>query len=80
MLFTLISRYRNGILLSREELQDAERHTGTLLVEDWVEGNLFGRPVRVARLKPNLGSAQTASIPPLFEPVILKMTESRLVL
>lgn len=69
----------DGIALTTSELLEAPRHNGRLLLEDWSESNLFGRPIRRSRLISNLqGIGDIDVVAPLFEPELVKVGDDRL--
>jgi len=81
MKFQLKCLHRNGIVLTPEELADAPRYTGNLVIEDWPQGGMFGRFIRQARLLDvTPPKAPPDIIPPLFEPQLVKMTDSLMTL
>jgi hypothetical protein len=80
MRYTLIQLHRNGVVLTKDELAEAPRHTGNLVVEDWPEGSSFGRHIRQARLKRPPLEGDNDIIPPLFDPVLVKMDDTRMTL
>lgn len=76
----IIELMRDGRPLSRDELDSAPRLRGNLIIEFWVEGNVFKRPVQRARLK-GLGHGDPPDlVAPIFEPTLLKMTDDRMTL
>ena len=80
MKFKLKSLHRNGIVLTPEELADAPRQVGNLVVEDWQDG-AFGRPIRRARLLDmTISQAPRDIIPPLFDPQLVRMLDNQMVL
>lgn len=79
MLFKLVCLYAHGVLLSREELVEQPVHTGNLIIEHWVEGSVFNRPVRRARLLTIGQSVPVDVLSPLFEPTLTKMSSQQLV-
>lgn len=68
-----------GIRLKQDELADAPRVNGELVMEDWPGNNTFRRPIRVARLYP-VGRYTFAPelLPPLFDAQVLRITETQL--
>jgi hypothetical protein len=81
MKFKLKALHHNGIVLTSEELADAPRYVGNLVVEDWPQGGAYGRHIRQARLLDmTIPSTLRDIIPPLFEPQIVKMTENQMTL
>lgn len=80
MKFALICLMKDGVKLSREELETAERHTGNFTVEFWTEGNSFGRPIKRARLLSLAFGPSYDVLPPLFEPDLLKVSDTRMTL
>ena len=81
MKFKLKALHHNGIVLTSEELADAPRYVGNLVVEDWPQGGTFGRFIRQARLLDmTIPATPRDIIPPLFEPQIVKMTDNQMTL
>lgn len=79
MKVAIIRTMHDGIALTKSELLAAPRHHGRLLLEDWSESYLFGRPVRRARLISNLqGIGDIDVVAPLFEPELVKVGDARL--
>jgi hypothetical protein len=81
MLYKLICLCLNGVLLSKEQLAEAPTYTGNLIIEDWREGNAAGRALRQARFRrtDNI-QAQSDLLPPVFDPVLVKMTDKQMTL
>lgn len=72
---------QDGVALTRSELEEAPRHSGRLLLEDWTEANLFGRPIRRARLvERRQGIGDVDLVAPLFEPQLVRVGDDRLTL
>ena len=44
MKFLLKALHQNGVVLTSEQLADAARHTGNLVIADWPQGGVFGSP------------------------------------
>lgn len=80
MLYKLLCLHREGVALSKLELSQAETYAGNLVINEWGEGNAFGRTVRRARLLTTDHSVQTDILPPLFDPMLVKMTGQRMTL
>ena len=81
MKFKLKALHQNGIVLTSEELMDAPRHVGNLVVEDWPQDGKIGRFIRQARLLDmTIPSTPRDIILPLFEPQIVKMTDNQMTL
>lgn len=80
MLSKLICLHRDGVVLPDNELADQPTYSGNLVVTDWVEGNVFKRPIRCARLLTVDHSVKVDVLPPLFEPVLLKVTGRQITL
>jgi hypothetical protein len=81
MKFKLKALYHNGIVLTSEELADAPRYVGNLVVEDWPQGGTCGRYIRQAiLLDMTIPSTPRDFIPLLFEPRILKLTDKQMTL
>lgn len=81
MKFKLKSLHRDGTVLTPEELADAPRHVGSLIVEDCPQEGVFGRPIRHARLLDlNISQGPRDIIPPLFDPQMVSMLDDQMVL
>lgn len=81
MLAKLICPNRNGVALSSAEIAESPRHAGNLIIEDWHQGGRFGRFIRQARLLDmTIPSMPQDIIPPLFDPQLVKMTDSQMTL
>ena len=80
MLYKLLCLHKDGIVLTKLELAEAETYIGNLVIDDWVQGSAFNRSIRRARLLTTEHSAQVDILPPLFEPVLVKMTGHQLTL
>ena len=74
MLSKLRCLHRDGVVLTENDLADQLTHTGNLVVVDWTEGNVFKRAIRCARLLTVDHSVKVDILPPLFEPVLIKVT------
>jgi hypothetical protein len=77
MLCRMICLYQDGVQIDKDKLAETPAHVGNLVIEDWIEGSAFKRPVRYARLLTSDHLIPSDIIPPLFEPDILKMTSKR---
>ena len=81
MKFQLKCLHRNGEVLTPEELADAPRYVGNLVIEDWPQRGMFARHFRQARLlNGTVPQAPRDIIPPLFDPQLVKMTDSLMTL
>jgi hypothetical protein len=80
MLCRMICLYQDGVQIDKDKLAESPSFTGNLVVEDWIEGSAFKRPVRYARLLTSDHLIPSDIIPPLFEPDILKMTTTQMTL
>lgn len=81
MLFRLKSLHRNGRVLTTEELVEAPRPVGNLVVEDCPPERLFGRPLRNARmLDMSISQAPHDVTSPLFDPQLVRMLDNQMVL
>ncbi len=80
MHFKLICLYKDGVLLDKDALAESAPHIGNLVIEDWVDGSTFKRPVQHARLLTDAHSIPTDIIPPLFEPTVIKMSAHQMTL
>ena len=76
----MICLYQDGVQIDKDKLAESPSFTGNLVVEDWVEGSAFKRPVRYARLLTSDHLIPADIIPPLFEPDIIKITGSQMTL
>jgi len=76
----MICLYHDGVQIEKDKLAESPAHVGNLVVEDWVEGSAFKRPVRYARLLTSDHLIPSDIIPPLFEPEIIKITGSQMTL
>jgi hypothetical protein len=77
----MICLHRNGVRLTPEELAQAPRYTGNLIVEDWLQGGTFGRAVRQARLLDmTIPQAPRDLLAPLFDPQLVRMTNTQMTL
>lgn len=80
MKFVLIQLMKAGQQLSRDELEASQRFTGNFVVDVWAEGNSFTRPIKRARLLSLEFGPPYDLLPPLFEPDLLKVTDTRMTL
>ena len=80
MLYKLLCLHKEGVPLSKLELSQSETHAGNLVIDEWGEGNAFNRTVRRARLLTTDHNVQVDILPPLFEPMLVKMTGQRMTL
>lgn len=78
MHFKLICLYKDGMLLDKDALAESAPHVGNLVIEDWLDGSTFKRPVRYARLLTETHLIPADVLPPLFEPTVIKMTANQL--
>jgi hypothetical protein len=79
MQFQLIGLYEKGIPLTKEQLAEAPRYTGNFVIEDWPQGSTFGRFIRQARLKREPMDGNNDIIPPLFDPVCVRVDDHRMI-
>lgn len=42
----LICLYKDGVPVDKDKLAKATTHVGNVVIEDWVDGSAFKRPVR----------------------------------
>ncbi len=76
MLYAVVQTHRKGVRLSRQEILAAEPLIGNLLLSDWLQGSAENRAIRVATLKhPTLSYFQSL-MQPLFDPVLVRMTNT----
>lgn len=81
MLYKLICLNRNGVALTPDEIAESPRYAGNLVIEDWHQGGRFGRFIRQARLLDmTIPTTPRDIIPPLFDPQLVKMTDSQMTL
>jgi hypothetical protein len=81
MLYKLICLHRNGVPLTPEDLEQEPRYTGNLIIEDWQQGGTFGRNVRQARLLDmKIPTAPRDLLAPLFDPQLVRMTNTQMTL
>lgn len=80
MLCRMICLYQDGVQIDKDKLAESPSFTGNLVVEDWIEGSAFKRPVRQARLLTETHLIPSDIIPPLFEPDVIKITGSQMTL
>lgn len=80
MHFKLICLYKDGVPIDKDALAKSAPHVGNLVIEDWLEGSVFKRPVRYARLLTETHQIPADIIPPLFEPAVIKMTANQFTL
>ena len=80
MHFKLICLFKDGVPIDKDARAETPAHVGNLVVEDWLDGSTFKRPVRYARLLTDAHSIPADIIPPLFEPVVIKMTANQMTL
>lgn len=80
MLSKLRCLHRDGVVLADRELIEAPTYAGNLVVTEWAEGNVFKRAIRCARLLTVEHSVKADVLPPLFEPVLLKITDRQITL
>jgi hypothetical protein len=80
MLCRMICLYHDGVQIEKDKLAESPSFTGNLVVEDWVDGSAFKRPVRYARLLSSDHLIPADISPPLFEPDIIKMTTTQMTL
>lgn len=78
MLFRLIRLHDAGVPIDKRLLGDAHVHSGNLVIDHWLEGSTFNMPVLRARLLSTAHGAAADVIAPLFNPCIVKMTNSQL--
>ena len=76
MLTIIRCLYQEDAPIEKNKLAEAPSYTGNLVIEDWVEGSVFERPVRYAKLLTSDHLIPADIIPPLFEPDIIKMTSN----
>ena len=80
MFSKLICLHRDGVVLPDNELADQLTYHGNLVVTDWPDGSVFKRSIRCARLMTVDHSVKVDMLPPLFEPVLLKITTRQITL
>ena len=67
-------------MLPENELADQPTYSGNLVVTDWTERSVFKRAIRCARLLTVDHSIKVDILPPLFEPVLVKVTGRQITL
>jgi hypothetical protein len=78
MLFTMRCMYRNGTILSLEEIRKGACHAGNLIVEEYV---CTGKDVRKARLLNTMTMLFARDlVPPLFEVELVVIDNQQMVL
>lgn len=71
--------YRDGIELTREQLAIEPSHDGDLVIEDWGSGdNVFKHNIRKARFLDPKSAHGRELLPPLFDPIVVKMTSDHM--
>lgn len=50
MHFKLMCLYKDGVAIVKDALAEVLTHVGNMVIEDWLDGSTFKRPVRCARL------------------------------
>jgi hypothetical protein len=81
MLFKLLCLHRDGIALSLAELAKSENYVGNLIIQDGQSGNMINHTSRQARLlDTSAHPAHVDLVAPLFDPVLVKMTEKQMTL
>lgn len=74
MLFHVTETHGQGVKLTRAEVLAAAPKSGQLVIQDWLEGNADNRALRVAYLHHPTVSYHPGQLPPLFDPVLVRMT------
>lgn len=81
MRYIMMCLYENGVELTREQLAAAPRWSGDLHIEDWCSAeNVFKHNIRKARLLDPQSPHGRELLPPLFDPVVVKMTAEHMLL
>lgn len=80
MHFKLICLYKYGVPLDKDALAESAPHVGNLVIEDWLDGSTFKRPVHYAWLLTETHLIPADIIPPLFDPVVIKITANQMTL
>jgi hypothetical protein len=81
MLFKLLCLHHNGVALSLPALAKSENHVGNLVIQDGPASDTLGRVIRRARLlDPSVHTSHVDMVAPLFDPVLVKMTEKQMTL
>jgi len=75
MLFAIVPPPVKGKHRSKEQMADAERFSGHLLIQDWKTGSA-GRPLLAAYLKDLSGRYEHNTIQPIFDVKVVKITVS----
>jgi len=71
---------RSGGRLAGSSISTAPGIKDELLISDWIEGNGFGRAVRMARLCSIEGGTKADPLPPRFDPGLVRITADALIL
>ncbi len=74
MLFSVVQTHCEGVRLTRDEIKAATPIVGRLEISDWAQ-NYSGRSLKVAKLRNPNSTLLTELLLPIFEPIIVKMTD-----
>lgn len=81
MKFRLYLGYKNGKPIDPKKIARSQPIIGEFVIEDWRESKDTIRASRVARIKEiTLGSIQRGLHRPLFDPVLIKVTDRYMLL
>lgn len=80
MRFAVVKLRREGAKIGKEELAESVPLVGDLEISDWPKGNSAKRILRKAELMERTASWKRGLLRPLFDPVIIRMTERWFVL
>jgi hypothetical protein len=77
MMFNMKSMYRNGVLLSAEEIKANPSHTGNLVIEDWFLNDQKTRRARLLDVS-LISSSLRDLVPPLYEAEVVAMDNNQM--
>lgn len=80
MRFAVVELRKDGLRLSREEIAAAPAHCGELIISNLPASMAEGRPMTSANISHISSSTPYALVPPLFEPVLVRMQQNWFVL
>jgi hypothetical protein len=81
MLYKLICLYRNGVVLAPDDLEQEPRYAGNLIIEDCHQVGMVRRATRQARLLDmSVPQAPRDLLAPLFDPQLVRMTNTQMTL
>jgi hypothetical protein len=68
----MICLYQDGVQIDKDKLAKSPSFASNLIVEDWVDGSAFKRPVRYARLLTSDHLIPADIISPCLNPTSLR--------